>query len=455
MADRRGHAFLDPAASEPVHRQQVEAALQRLARLIAANTTADGALENRVIDLEDAGGGAYTDEQARDAIGAALVAGTGISISVSDVGDTITIDNTVTAGAPVNAQYLCLATNATLTVERVFVPGTGLSAVDGGAGGNYTLSCTITQYTDEMARDAIGSALVAGHGVDITVNDGADTITVDVDETELNYATPVAVGATLSAGSASTLVHADHVHTLSAAGLDAAEVLYEVDFSTLANNTLTNGTETIDGLNWTVANAASLGTFEILNGTGLRLVAGTSLGAASAFTTSSQTAPHLYLPYSSIPNWDARHELILRVYLSSHTLETNGEHFFIGAWHASGPHGTSTARMRVVSKLNNAGALVLRTVVDATTATGTEAVTGANVIALRINGQGTGSAMSGTWAAGWPAQMSGGIAHSTVVTALNPMNHTDTRFVIGLGVANDASPTTIAVVQRLQILRAG
>jgi hypothetical protein len=33
-------------------------------------------------------------------------------------------------------------------------------------------------YTDENARDAIGSALTAGGGIDITVNDGADTITV-------------------------------------------------------------------------------------------------------------------------------------------------------------------------------------------------------------------------------------------------------------------------------------
>jgi hypothetical protein len=38
-------------------------------------------------------------------------------------------------------------------------------------------------YTDEMARDAIGAALVAGTNVTITVNDGADTITITVDRT--------------------------------------------------------------------------------------------------------------------------------------------------------------------------------------------------------------------------------------------------------------------------------
>jgi hypothetical protein len=36
-------------------------------------------------------------------------------------------------------------------------------------------------YTDENARDAIGSALVAGNNIDITVNDAGDTITIDVE----------------------------------------------------------------------------------------------------------------------------------------------------------------------------------------------------------------------------------------------------------------------------------
>jgi hypothetical protein len=44
--------------------------------------------------------------------------------------------------------------------------------------GNILYVGDITQYTDEMARDALGVALVAGANVTITVNDGADTITI-------------------------------------------------------------------------------------------------------------------------------------------------------------------------------------------------------------------------------------------------------------------------------------
>lgn len=46
--------------------------------------------------------------------------------------------------APANAEYLVLAASALLTDERVFTPSTGLTAVDGGAGGAYTLSLDTT-----------------------------------------------------------------------------------------------------------------------------------------------------------------------------------------------------------------------------------------------------------------------------------------------------------------------
>jgi hypothetical protein len=46
----------------------------------------------------------------------------------------------IVAGGDPGAQYLVLALTASLTNERLFVPGTGISATDGGAGGSYTLT---------------------------------------------------------------------------------------------------------------------------------------------------------------------------------------------------------------------------------------------------------------------------------------------------------------------------
>lgn len=46
----------------------------------------------------------------------------------------------VGGGAPTTSQYLTLATDGTLTNERVLTPGSGLTGTDGGAGSTYTLA---------------------------------------------------------------------------------------------------------------------------------------------------------------------------------------------------------------------------------------------------------------------------------------------------------------------------
>jgi len=43
-------------------------------------------------------------------------------------------------GAPTNASYVVLGSNATLTNERVLTAGTGITLTDGGAGGNLTIA---------------------------------------------------------------------------------------------------------------------------------------------------------------------------------------------------------------------------------------------------------------------------------------------------------------------------
>lgn len=57
------------------------------------------------------------------------------------------------SGAPTGATYLTLSTDATLTAERVWTPGNGLDAVDGGAGGAYTVTVDET----ELDHAALGS----------------------------------------------------------------------------------------------------------------------------------------------------------------------------------------------------------------------------------------------------------------------------------------------------------
>ncbi len=65
-------------------------------------------------------------------------------LTITDVANGTLNWQTPTTAAPTNAQYLALATDATLTDERVFTPSTGLTAVDAGAGSTYTLTADLS-----------------------------------------------------------------------------------------------------------------------------------------------------------------------------------------------------------------------------------------------------------------------------------------------------------------------
>jgi hypothetical protein len=73
----------------------------------------------------------------------------------------------VTANAaPIAAQYLTLAANAALTVERVFTPSTGLTAVDGGAGAAYTL--TVDLATGKAGGQTVYGGVAAGENLTLS-----------------------------------------------------------------------------------------------------------------------------------------------------------------------------------------------------------------------------------------------------------------------------------------------
>lgn len=61
------------------------------------------------------------------------------------------IINTGGDGAPVDATYVTLSLNATLTQERVLTAGTGITLVDSGANGTITVSANIVTLGIIMA----------------------------------------------------------------------------------------------------------------------------------------------------------------------------------------------------------------------------------------------------------------------------------------------------------------
>ena len=86
-------------------------------------------------------------------------------------------------GAPINASYLVLGADGILTSERVFTPGATLAAVDGGAGGPYTVNIALAgtagtyAYPASLTTDAYGrvTALTAG-SAPITAHTGLSAL---------------------------------------------------------------------------------------------------------------------------------------------------------------------------------------------------------------------------------------------------------------------------------------
>lgn len=231
-------------------------------------------------------------------------------------------------------------------------------------------------------------------------------------------------------------------------------VIYEANYASGADLAITGGVAHDllgDGVEWTDQNAGELGTFDVRSGTGLRMLAATSNGGASTMTSASQAAAHVYLPLGSIPQYDPRLDLIVEVQISIPIFEANGEGFFVGLFGpANTPSSTSADRMRWAGLYNNAGTRALRTMVQATAVNTTDTRTTHDVVGFRLSAYGVGSAWSGVYADGFPTAIVG-MPFSTLAGSSDPFNAAGVRLVMGLSTANDASPTTQVVVNRIRI----
>jgi hypothetical protein len=419
-----------------------------------------------------------------------FIAGDGVEIEASVDTANNEIDVTISApgaaGAPLDASYVTIGLNATLSDERVLTAGTAITLTDGGANGNATIGVTAggigtTQLANDgvtyakiqnvttnrlLGRDTAGSGdveeLTLGAGLGIGVA-GAGTVSLGEwgecavygNATDVVDTVPVEISAT---DNGTYLGRRSDVLSFHAVSITEVEgTLYEVNFSTLANNTLVDGAETIDGLAYVAANMAELGTAAVQNGTGIRMVAAASNGGAVTMNTTSQLIPYIYVPLSQIAGYNPTAAYIIEIYCPARVLEANGEYVALGLWGVVGaPFASSDARMRAAKLVRNAGdtADVMRVTQNATDDTGDVDISTHNVIAIKLDGTGIGQAFSGTWSGGWPTSYTGHSLFPTAPAADSPMNTGDVRLFMGLGCVNDASPTTSVTIERMRIRRA-
>lgn len=149
---------------------------------------------------DDVSGVANDAEFVRDTIGAALVNGAGITITVNDVANTITITSSIDAeyirdimGVAMRAtEGLTLSVNdvantITYSIDPEFIRDVIGTALSGTTGVNVIIDDagdTIQIQGDpEYMRDLMGMTLVQGTGVVISVDDASNTITISADGT--------------------------------------------------------------------------------------------------------------------------------------------------------------------------------------------------------------------------------------------------------------------------------
>lgn len=121
-------------------------------------------------------GGGYTDEQVRDVIGAALVAGTGITVTVNDAGDTITIavDTAAEIERVVDAVAAALVAGTNTTIVYDDALGTITISSSGGS------SSSSLAVQDEGVTVASGVTQIDFQGAGVTAAAGTGEVVVTI-----------------------------------------------------------------------------------------------------------------------------------------------------------------------------------------------------------------------------------------------------------------------------------
>jgi len=165
-----------------------------------------------VIISGSGGGGTYTDEQARDAIGAALREGAGVAITVSDGSDTITIGVDETDPSAIK-----------LTESFVVVCSDQSTALTAGSG-KITFRMPYA-FTMTAIRASLKTAQTSGSIFTVDVNEGGTSLlstklTIDnTEKTSTTAATPVVISDSSIADDAEITVDIDQVGDGTAIGL--------------------------------------------------------------------------------------------------------------------------------------------------------------------------------------------------------------------------------------------
>lgn len=123
-----------------------------------------------------------------DAQGRLTAASSNATITLSALGGQ-PLDSDLTAIAAISSNGIIIRTGSGTATVRTLQAGSGISISNGdGVSADPTISSTITQYTDELAQDAVGGILTDTAEIDFTYNDVGNQITADLKTTGVGAA---------------------------------------------------------------------------------------------------------------------------------------------------------------------------------------------------------------------------------------------------------------------------
>ncbi len=229
-----------------------------------------------------------------------------------------------------------------------------------------------------------------------------------------------------------------------------SQVVYNVDFSTLASNTFADGTESIDGKNWTVAGTATTNTFEIDGSTGLRFNATTT---STTYTTTTVDCARLNIaPGTLVSSWHPAGVYLIETYWSSLTLGVNNNRIAISLYR----NITGTDTLLATGRHRVSGNQVAY-VQSGTTISNSESTTTHNVFSMLVDRSGC-LALSGTYGADFPTYPTGytdnGWAPAPQGGTASLMSPTGSLFMIAFP-TGEAGGNMDATLRRLRITRVG